>query len=171
MIFFPSLTYVKSYWLSIINRIDEDTRLIHSGPFIILMFLIITSVAWYRVSTIGRRIVVLVGLLFSHYSKYLGSGRGLRRLLCIIPSLLPHLFLSHGPRKKKEEERDHTWPAPSRIPPPSKRMFLPPKIQNVIWVWYGKKNAFWASIKFKPYTERILEWYSPQSSKEGLVQT
>ena len=57
--FFPSFTcHVRSFVRPRATQKQRCllTKLIHSGPLIILMFCTVTSVAWYRVSRIGRTV-------------------------------------------------------------------------------------------------------------------
>ena len=107
----------RSHW-------PKLTKLIHSGPFSILMFCTVTSVAWYRVRRIGRTV---------------SSSFALR-----IYSVSVVLFSIYA-RKKTDKASYHAWPEPSRVPPPSRTMFVPPRSQNAAWSW--KENVKALSVQ------------------------
>ena len=96
------------------------TKLIHSGPLIILMFCTVTSVAWYRVRRMGRTV---------------SSSFALRIHAIRVVSNWVYA------RKKPHNASYHAWPEPSSVPPPSRTMFVPPRSQNAAWSWKENVNA------------------------------
>ena len=121
--FFPSFTcHVRSFVRPRATQKQRCllTKLIHSGPLIILMFCTVTSVAWYRVNRIGRTVPSSFALHIQPVN-----------IIC------PPVYA----RKNTHKASYQAWPEPSSVPPPSRTMFVPPRSQNAAWSWKENVNA------------------------------